>query len=75
MTKTKGRATHITHINGIIIRSFPIRSKLSTKKKANIATQSLPITAEGTRSLFLANLAKTALQARPKAVIRPNISP
>ena len=34
VTKTKGIATHITHINGTIIRSFSTRSKLSTKKKA-----------------------------------------
>ena len=75
VTKTKGRATHITHIKGIIIRSFSASTKLSTKKKANIATQSFPITAEGTKSLSLANLARTALQARPKAVIKPKISP
>ena len=75
VTNTKGIATHITHIKGTIIKSVPIREKLSTKKKAKTATQSLPITADGTKSLFLAYLAITALQARPKAVINPNKSP
>ena len=45
--------------------SLPANVKLSTKKKANIATHNLPITADGTRSLSLAYLAKVALQARP----------
>ena len=75
VTNTKGIATHIIHIKGTMIISFWFNAKLSTKKKANIATQSFPITAEGTRSLFLANLANTALQASPKAVIKPKISP
>ena len=75
VTNTKGIATHITHIKGTIIKSVPSREKLSTKKKAKTATQSLPITADGTKSLFLAYLAITALQARPKAVIKPNKSP
>ena len=75
VTKTKGIATHITHINGIKIKSVSTRAKVSTKKKAKIATHSFPITADGTRSLFLAYLAMTALQARPKAVIIPNKSP
>ena len=75
VTSTKGIATHITHIKGINIKSVPTREKVSTKKKAKIATQSLPITAEGTKSRFLANLAITALQASPKAVIKPNKSP
>ena len=43
----------------------------STKKKANIATQSFPMTAEGTRSTFFAYLARLALTAYPKAVIKP----
>ena len=75
VTNTKGIATHITHIKGTIIKSVPAREKLSTKKKAKTATQSLPITADGTKSLFLAYLAITELQARPKAVIKPNKSP
>ena len=57
VTSTKGIATHITHIKGTNIKSVPTREKVSTKKKAKIATQSLPITAEGTKSRFLANLA------------------
>ena len=55
--------------------SFPINSKFLTKKKANIATHNLPITADGTRSLSLAYLAKLALQARPNAVTKPKKSP
>ena len=73
VTSTKGIATHIIHIKGTIIMSVSTRAKLSTKKNENIATQSFPITAEGTRSLSLANLASTALQASPKAVIKPKI--
>ena len=38
VTKTKGIATHITHIKGIKMISLSINSKFSTKKKANIAT-------------------------------------
>ena len=75
VTKTKGIATHIIHIRGIKIMSFPTNSKFFTKKKANIATHNFPIIAEGTKSLDLANLARTALQARPKAVTKPNRSP
>ena len=75
VTKTNGIATHMTHIKGTNIRSLPFKSKLSTKKNANTATSNLPITAEGTRSLSFANLANTALVARPKAVIKPKISP
>ena len=75
VTKTKGIATHIMHIKGTIIISYSTKVKDSTKNKAKIATQSFPITAEGTRSLFLAYLAITALQAKPKAVIIPNKSP
>ena len=75
VTRTKGIATHITHIKGIKIISFPINSKLSTKEKANIATHNFPITADGTRSLSFAYLAKVALQASPKAVTRPKKSP
>ena len=75
VTKTKGIATHITHIKGMNIISLPTNTKFSTKKKAKIATTSLPITADGTRSLSLAYLAKVALQARPKAVTSPKKSP
>ena len=71
VTRTKGKATHIIHINGTTIMSLPANSKLSTKKNANIATQSLPITAEGTRSTFLAYLARLAFTAKPKAVMKP----
>ena len=57
------------------IISLPTNVKFSTQKKANIATHNLPITADGTRSLSLAYLAKVALQARPKAVTKPKKSP
>ncbi len=40
-----------------------------------MATHSLPMTAEGTRSLSLAYLAIVALQAKPNAVKKPNNSP
>ena len=75
VTKTNGIATHIIHIKGTKIISFPISSKFFTKKKANIATNNFPNTADGTRSLSLAYLAIVALQARPKAVTRPKKSP
>ena len=75
VTKTNGIATHITHIIGIKIISVPISVKSLTKKKANIATHNLPITAEGTKSVDFAYLAKLALQANPKAVINPKRSP
>ena len=51
------------------------KSDGDNEKNAKIATQSLPITAEGTKSLSLANLAITALHAKPNAVINPNKSP
>ena len=55
--------------------SAATRSKFSTKKKANIATISFPITADGTKSLSLANLARFAFMARPSADTKPNKSP
>ena len=54
---------------------FHLKLKSLTKKKANIATQDLPITAAGTKSVDFAYLAMLALQANPKAVIKPNKSP
>ena len=45
VTKTNGIATHIIHIKGTKIISFSTKAKVSTIKKAKIATQSLPITA------------------------------
>ena len=47
-------------------------SKLSIKNKATTATTNFPTTAEGTRSTFFAYLARLALTAKPKAVIKPN---
>ena len=75
VTNTKGTATHIIHISGIIITSLFIKVKLSMKKRANKATNSFPTTAAGTRFLFLADLIVTAPTAKPSAVIKPKISP
>ena len=49
--------------------SVPTNSKFSTKNTANIATQSFPIAAEGTRFLSLADLTTTAPAAKPIAAI------
>ena len=73
--KTKGIATHMTPINGIIKMSLSTKAILSMKNKAKIATKSLPITAAGTRFLCLAYLTIIALRASPKAVTIPNMSP
>ena len=62
--KTNGKR-HTLYIKGTKIISFPISSKFFTKK-ANIATNNFPNTADSTRSLSLAYLAIVALQARPK---------
>ena len=75
VTKTKGIATHIIHIKGMITRSFSIRIKLSMKNKAKVATINLPTTAAGTKFLVFADLIVTAPIAKPKAVINPKISP
>ena len=75
VTKTKGIATQSIHIKGIIIKSFSTRAKLSIKNSANIATNSFPITAEGTKFFDFADLIITAPTARPIAVINPKISP
>ena len=75
VTSTKGIATHMMHIRGTIYMSVLTSSKFSTKNNANIATKSLPIAAEGTRFLSLADLISTAPTAKPKAVINPKISP
>ena len=74
VTRTKGIATHITHIKGIKNISLLINAKFSTKKKANIATINFPKTADGTKSLFFAYLAIVALHARPNAVRNPKNS-
>ena len=52
--RTKGIATHMMHISGIIIESFPFKSKLSANKRAINVTINLPIIAEGTRLIFFA---------------------
>ena len=75
VTKTNGIATHKIHIKGTIIRSFSKRAKLSIKNKANIATNSFPITAAGTKFFDLADLIVIAPTARPIAVIKPKKSP
>ena len=73
--RTKGIATHITPIIGITYKSIPSNLRFSTKNIANIATNSFPITAAGTKFLFLAYLIIMALNASHNAVIKPNISP
>ena len=75
VTSTKGIATHITHIKGTMIMSLSTSAKLSINRSANIATISFPTTAAGIRFLSLADLIVTAPTAKPKAVIKPNISP
>ena len=75
VTKTKGKATHITHIIGTIIISVLSSKKLSTKNIANIATISFPATAAGTRSFFFAYLTITAPIASPRAVTKPKKYP
>ena len=70
VTSTKGKATHITHIKGTIIKSRSTSAKLSTKNTANTATRSLPITAAGTKSLFFADLTITAPIANPRPQLR-----
>ena len=65
--RTKGIATHITHISGIIVRSFPSNFNLSTNKSAINATINLPTIAEGTKLIFFADLMITAPTASPVA--------
>ena len=75
VTKTKGIATHIIHIRGTIIRSLFSRVKFSINNNANKATKSFPKTAAGIKFLSFADLIVTAPIAKPRAVIRPRISP
>ena len=75
VTKTKGIATQSIHINGTIIRSLLERKKLSTKKRAKVATNNFPTTAAGTKFFVFADLIVTAPTANPRAVINPKISP
>ena len=60
--RTKGIATHMMHISGIMIKSFPFKTKLSANKRAISVTISLPIMAEGTRLIFFADLIITAAE-------------
>jgi hypothetical protein len=71
VTKTNGIATQRTHIKGTIIKSFSKSAKLSINNKANVATNSLPTTAAGTKFLDFADLIVIAPTARPIAVINP----
>ncbi len=75
VTSTKGIATQRMHITGTIRRSFSIKTKVSIKKSAKIATNNFPTTAAGTKFFDLADLITTAPTARPNAVIKPKISP
>ena len=73
--RTKGIATHMMHISGIIIESFPFKVKLSANKRAINVTINLPIIAEGTRLIFFADLIITAPTAKPVAQINPKKFP
>ena len=73
--RTKGIATHMMHISGIMIESFPFKTKLSANKRAINVTINLPIIAEGTRLIFFADLMMTAPTAKPVAQINPKKFP
>ena len=73
--RTKGIATHITHIRGIIIESLPSKTKLSAKKRAINVTINFPIIAEGTRLILFDDLIITAPTAKPVAQINPKKFP
>ena len=73
--KTKGIATHMIHISGIMIESFPFKAKLSVNKSAINVTINLPIIAEGTKLIFFADLIITAPTAKPVAQINPKTFP
>ena len=73
--RTKGIATHMMHISGIMIESFPSNTRLSANKRATNATINLPIIAEGTRLIFYADLIITAPTAKPVAQINPKKFP
>ena len=73
--RTKGIATHMIHISGIMIESFPFKTKLSANKRAINVTINLPIIAEGTRLIFFADLMMTAPTAKPVAQINPKKFP
>ena len=73
--KTKGIATHMMHISGIMIESLPFKIKLSANIIAINVTINLPILAEGTRLIFFADLIITAPTAKPVAQINPKKFP
>ena len=73
--RTKGIATHMMHISGIMIESFPFKTKLSANKRAINATINFPIIAEGTRLIFFVDLIITAPTAKPVAQINPKKFP
>ena len=73
--RTKGIATHMIHISGIMIESLPFKTKLSAKKRAINVTINLPIIAEGTRLIFFADRIITAPIANPVAQINPKKFP
>ena len=75
VTHTNGMAIHATHIKGIIIKSLFSNVIWSTKIRANNETTNLPIIAEGSRLIFLADLIITALAAKPVAQTKPKKFP
>ena len=73
--RTKGIATHMMHISGIMIKSFPFKTKLSANKRAIKVTSNLPIIAEGTKLIFFLDLIITAPTANPVAQTNPKKFP
>ena len=73
--RTKGIATHMIHISGIMIESFPFKTKLSANKRAINATINFPIIAEGTKLIFFDDLIITAPTAKPVAQTNPKKFP
>ena len=73
--KTKGIATHMIHIRGIMIVSFPFKTKLSANKRAINVTINFPTIADGTKLIFLEDLIITAPTANPIAHTNPKKFP
>ena len=71
VTSTKGIATHIMHITGIMIKSLPSNFILSINNKAINATINFPNIADGTKLIFFADLMMFAPIANPIAVTKP----
>ena len=75
VTSTKGIATHIMHISGIIVKSLPSNFNWSANKRAIKETNNFPNIADGTRLIFFADLMITAPTAKPVAHTKPKKFP